>query len=95
LYSDEAPSQPQIDNANKGPNIASGADDGRLHTIPNAQGAITVALRIPDRCQIGTAAARQLSRVKLEAAFAAMGTANDQWVSCLARPTSRRRQAAD
>lgn len=74
--SDEAPSQVEINNANAGGPAAT--DNGKLHTIPNAQGAITVALRIPDNCQIGAAAARQLSRVAVEGAFRASAT-SDQW----------------
>lgn len=77
---EEAPTQTQIDNANEGPNIVAGpdADDGILHTLPIAQGAVAVDIRIPDGCEIPTAAARQLSRAKVEGFFRGLA-AFDQW----------------
>jgi hypothetical protein len=77
---DEAPTQTQIDNANEGPSIIAGpdADDGILHTIPIAQGAVAVPIRIPDGCEIASASARQLSRTKIEGFLRGL-TAFDQW----------------
>jgi hypothetical protein len=84
--SNRAPTGPQIDNANEGPAIAEtpDSDDGVLHTLPIASTAIAVVLRIPDGCQIASSSARQLSRVKLEGAFAnpprpGSHPAFDQW----------------
>jgi ABC-type phosphate transport system substrate-binding protein len=65
---DDPPTATQIANANEGPNVVAGpdSDDGILHTIPIAQGADAVAVRVPDNCQIANTSARQLSRTKLE-----------------------------
>ncbi len=77
---DDAPTATQLTNANEGPNVVAGSDsdDGVLNTIPVAQAGITVTIRIPDGCQIGSAAARQLSRTKVEGFFRGL-SAFDQW----------------
>jgi hypothetical protein len=75
---DKPPTQTQLSNA---------SSQGRvLHTIPIGQFAVAVAVRLPDGCEIPTAAARSLSRAEVEGAFAARPgtspTANrpyDQW----------------
>jgi hypothetical protein len=84
--SNRAPTGIQIENANEGPTVIDtpDSDDGTLHAIPVAQTAIAVVLRIPDGCQIATSSARQLSRVRLEGAFANPPRAGshppfDQW----------------
>jgi ABC-type phosphate transport system substrate-binding protein len=40
-----------------------------LHTIPIAQGAISVAARLPDGCQVSSTGGRQLSRLDVEGHF--------------------------
>lgn len=66
--SDEAPTAAQIANANEGDPTTT-ADDGNLHTIPNAQGAVVAALRIPDGCEIAISSARQISSTRLDGFF--------------------------
>jgi hypothetical protein len=70
--SNRAPLQAQIDNANEGPTVIDtpDSDDATLENIPVASVAIAVVVRIPDGCEIPSSSARQLSRVRLEGAFA-------------------------
>lgn len=77
---DEAPTATQIVNANEGPNVVAGddSDDGILHTIPIAQGADAVDMRIPDGCQIASSGSRSLSRDDVEGFFRGL-TTKDQW----------------
>ncbi len=84
--SNRAPTGPQIANANEGPTVIDtpDSDDATLEDIPIASVAIAVVVRIPDGCEIPASSARQLSRVRLEGAFAdppGVGTHPpfDQW----------------
>lgn len=83
----DKPGFQQVTNANEGPCIngvtAGGSactdnDDGIMHTIPIAAGAVTASIRIPDGCQIANLASRQLSRARLEGFFRGL-VAFDQW----------------
>lgn len=68
---DEPPSAAQIAAANNGPDAAAGtADDAVLYTVPVAQSAVGVVVKLPDGCTVPYAA-HQLSRANLEGAFAA------------------------
>jgi ABC-type phosphate transport system substrate-binding protein len=68
---DKPPTPVQIANANEGPDVDPEADpdDGTLHTIPVAQGAVAVVVRVPDGCEIPNVSARQVSRARLEGFF--------------------------
>jgi ABC-type phosphate transport system substrate-binding protein len=84
---DEAPTVTQLANADEG-DPSTTADNDTLHTIPVAQAAAAITVRLPDGCELWNPDAsvdpkhtggRQLSRIKLEHAFAGDSKSYDQW----------------
>ncbi|WP_210492495.1 hypothetical protein [Patulibacter sp. SYSU D01012] len=92
---DEAPSAQELAAANNGPDGQAGtADDASLLTIPVAQSAIAIAVKLPDGCTAPTG--RTITKALLERAFGGDVTA-DQWgeilpsisSDCAAKPVTR------
>jgi ABC-type phosphate transport system substrate-binding protein len=65
--SDDPPTEQQIAWAEQGPPVHSA--DGQLLTIPVAQIAVGVQVRLPDGCQVADSSKRQLSRDQINLAF--------------------------
>jgi ABC-type phosphate transport system substrate-binding protein len=76
---DDAPTAAQITEANTGPDdVVGSTDDTILHTIPVAQSAIAVAVKLPAGCQVAEGATRQMTFAQLEGSFRG-GADFDAW----------------